>query len=68
MICDNLRIIKGNVAEYNTFPVFSPSNEKNIFFLEGIEINENRLSSQTSCLLWDFCFLEMPVREKQTPC
>ena len=34
MICDNLRIIKGNVAEYNTFPVFSPSNEKK-YFLSG---------------------------------
>ena len=50
MINDNLRIIEGNVAEYNAFPVFSPSYEKK-YFLPGRYRNQREQIIITDKLL-----------------
>ena len=50
MINDNLRIIEGNVAEYNAFPVFSPSHEKK-YFLPGRYRNQREQIIITDKLL-----------------
>lgn len=66
MICDNLRIIKGNVAEYNTFPVFSPSNEKK-YFLSGRYRDQREQIIIYTCL--EECELQsLLIKEKKNAC